>query len=316
MSSSSNTAPSGSQAAPGAPAWLQQLRLPFVSASLMSVVYGGATAYHAAGAIHWLKFALCLVGVGLGQLASNVANDYFDHLSGNDEANANPTPFSGGSRVIQRGLMSPRAVLMEAIICFAAALAIGLYLNAVTPGNTVLWLGVAGFLIGFFYTASPVRLVYRGLGELAIAFAFGPLPVAGTQIVLMGRVDAAGIVGGIVLGLLVALILYANEIPDYPADRAVDKKTLPVLLGLRTSWVGHVIGFGSAFAVLAFGVAAGALPVSALIGLAALPLGVWAAVRIRRHPAEPQALIPACGLTILMHALAAVLLSAGVAFAA
>jgi len=292
---------------------LRELRVPFLSASVVNVLFGGATAYYCVGAVDWLKFALCVVGVALGHLGSNVANDYFDHRSGNDEANPTPTPFSGGSRVIQRGLMSPRAVLVEALVCFAGAAAIGLYLNAVSPGNTVLWIALTGGLLGYLYTAWPVRLGYRGLGELTIAIAFGPLPVLGTHFVLTHRFDAVPILGGCALGLLVALILYANEFPDYNADKAVDKRTLPVLLGLRAGWVGYVVVLAAAYGVIAVGVVAAVLPRAALIGLLPLPLGLWAARHIRQHLEQPLALVPACAATVILHAATGMLLAVGVA---
>ncbi len=90
--------------------FLNATRAPYLTAILVPVLLGAAVAFHD-GSVNILLTLLTLVAVALFHLGSNVINDYFDHLSGADEANQNPGPFFGGSRVIQRGLLAPRQVL-------------------------------------------------------------------------------------------------------------------------------------------------------------------------------------------------------------
>ena len=117
-------------------------RLPFLTATLVPVVLGVA----AAGLDHHFNIGLALltlVGAIAVHLGLNVANDVFDALSGADDANVNPTMFSGGSRVIQYGLVSLRQMAMLAAACYAVAIGVGLGLAAIS-GTGLLWLGIAG----------------------------------------------------------------------------------------------------------------------------------------------------------------------------
>ncbi len=118
--------------------------------------------------------ALTLLGAVTVHLGLNVANDVFDASSGANDFNVNPTMFSGGSRVIQYGLVNLRQMIAISAVAYAVAIAIGLYLASVA-GWGLLRLGLAGVLISYFYTAPPLRLVHRGLGKLATALGFGPI---------------------------------------------------------------------------------------------------------------------------------------------
>ncbi len=120
---------------------------------------------------------------------ANIANDYFDSLSGNDWANKNVTPFSGGRQFIQQNILSPKATLAASLFCLALGALLGLVILYLTHSWFILILGLIGLLGGFFYTAPPVKLGYRGVGEIAIAFLFGILPVYGSYYLQTGAID-------------------------------------------------------------------------------------------------------------------------------
>jgi 1,4-dihydroxy-2-naphthoate octaprenyltransferase len=142
--------------------WIQTLRAPFFSCAVMvPTALGSVIAWYQTGTFYWGYFFLALIGAMAINGGTNLANDYFDHTSGADEKNTEYTPFSGGSRTIQDGLVTARAVLTGAFICFGIAIAIGLYLTFVR-GIGVLYIGLVGVLTGYFYTAAPFRLGYRG----------------------------------------------------------------------------------------------------------------------------------------------------------
>src|SRR3989344_6072028 len=140
--------------------WLRALRLPFLTATLVPVILGSAAAWHDFNAFSWPLFFLALFGAIFVHLGVNLSNDYFDHISGNDKANKVPTPFSGGSRVIQEKLIPAKRILTAAILFFALGAAIGLYLNFILPGNVVITLGAMGIFLGLFYTAPPLKIGY------------------------------------------------------------------------------------------------------------------------------------------------------------
>jgi 1,4-dihydroxy-2-naphthoate octaprenyltransferase len=116
-----------------------------------------------------------------------------------------------------------------------AGAALGVHLNAATPGNTLLIIGIAGILCGYFYSAPPLRLGYRGLGELAVGVGLGVLPVVGSYLVQTHQHSVKALLVSLPLALAVIAILWVNEIVDHEPDRAARKRTLVVLVGLRTA---------------------------------------------------------------------------------
>lgn len=215
-------------------------RLPFISAVAMPAFIGGAYAYRylldGAGAFNWLYFTLAVAGVILLHLGSNVMNDYFDVKDGTDGVNNDYfLQFSGGSRAIELGLITLEGSKRLGLSLMAAAGLIGLYLTFVT-GPATLLIGLAGLALGYLYTAPPVRLVARkGLGELGIALAFGPLVTAGVVYVLTEQLSPMAFLIGLPVGLLTANILLINEFPDAASDATTGKNHLVVTFGKEKS---------------------------------------------------------------------------------
>ncbi len=292
--------------------WLIAIRAPFFTASLAPVLVGVAVAFYEGYAVRWWYAVLTLVGVAALHGGTNLANDYFDHRSRNDWVNKTPiTPFAGGSRVIQQGAISPRGIFIYALCCYAVGAIIGVYLWRMTPGNAVLYLGLIGAASGFLYTAAPVALGYRGVGELFIGVNFGPLAALGAYYVQAGRLSPAAALAGVPIGLLIAGVVYINEFPDYEADKEVRKRTLVVLLGLKKARYGYYAILALTYlSVAAFVVFAG-LPAWTLLILLTLPLAAKAAAVAARHYAEPYKLVPANGLTIIIHLATGILVALG-----
>jgi len=227
--------------------WVRAVRAPFFTAALVPVLLGAVIAHGdltrvgLASGWSWSVFLLALVGAILAQAGTNLANDYGDHVTRNDEFNKVPSPFNGGSRIIQNGLMAPWRVLLATLLCFAATIAIGLHLNRLIGGaafaNTpLLWAGIAGCVLGTAYTLGPFRLSYRGFGEFAIAIGFGPVIVLGTHYVMTAT---AGIpwawqrplAASLPVAIFVTLIVWINQFQDAPADARAGKRTWVVRIG-------------------------------------------------------------------------------------
>jgi 1,4-dihydroxy-2-naphthoate octaprenyltransferase len=214
-------------------------RMPFLSAVLMPAFIGGALAYSyfLQGAdFNWLYFVLTLAGIILLHLGSNVMNDYFDVKDGTDGLNNNYfQQYSGGSRAIELGLITLKGTKRLGLTLLVLAVVIGLYLTYLT-GWITFAIGLAGLAIGYFYTAPPVRLVARrGLGELGIALAFGPLITLGTVYVLTQDLSWMAFLAGVPAGLLTANILLINEFPDAASDARTGKNHLVVTFGKKKS---------------------------------------------------------------------------------
>lgn len=282
------------------------VRAPMLPATLVPVLVGAAVAVQD-GFLAVPLLALTLLGVALLQLGANAANDYFDRRA--DDANVTPTRFSGGSRVIQRGLLSARAMLGIAGALFAAGAVLGLLLAATLPSAAmlpVLGLGAAGALLGLAYTAPPLRLAHRGLGELAVGLGFGPLVMAGAYLVQRAAATGEATVTPLVwalslpMGALVAAGLYVNEFPDKPWDAQAGKRTLVVRLDARRALLGYGLLIGLAYASIAAAALAFGAPLL-LLGLLTLPLAFRAWQGLKAHHAAPFRLAGASAATSLLH---------------
>lgn len=288
---------------------IKELRAEFLPGSVMPVLLGTAIAFARTGAFDPFLFALTLAGVAFIHLGTNVANDYFDHLSGNDELNTQfVRPFTGGSRLIQDGLLSPRAVLALSISLLTAAVAVGVAL-AFMRGPYILLLGAIGIASGLFYVAPPVNLAGRGFGELFIGLNFGVLTVAGSHFVQAQTVTTESIVASLPLAILIAAVVFINEFQDMDADARAGKRTLVVRMGLQKSSVAFGFMVLSAYLPVIIGTAVGLMPRTSLLALVTLPLALKAIDVARRNFASPKALTPANALTILCHALTGALLA-------
>ena len=265
------------------------------------------------GTFTWWTALLTLVGAFFAHLGINVSNDVFDTLSGADEANVNPTQFSGGSRVAVYGLLTVRQLALLSAVLFAVAGLVGLGLVWITGSLTLLAIGAAGIVVGLAYTAPPLKLVYRGLGEIAVFCGFGPIMLLGSYVVQTGNLAWEPIVASIPVGILVALILYVNEIPDRAGDAAAGKRTLPVRLAPSTIQRGYLGAACVAFAVIVVGAAAGLLPWPTLVAVAALPLAIRVHDGIRVHYDSPYTLMAVMGQNVNLNLVVGGLLLAGYA---
>lgn len=289
--------------------WVVAARLPFLTASVMPVLATVAAAWKADGTLRFGLAGLALLGIALIHAGANLANDYFDHQSGADAANHFSTPFSGGSRVIQEGIISPQAIVTAAAICSAAGAVCGLILWSYTTGHVLLGIGAVGIAAGWFYTAPPLKLAHRGLGELATMLCFGVLPALGTEWVLRGRLSLQVSWVGLPAGLLVAAILLINEFPDVAADASAGKRTLVVRLGPRRAVVAYGLLLAAAYASVAVGVLLGWMPLLAGLVALVLPLS-WKILRILRgNYAEVGGLVPGMAATVLQQLLFLLILS-------
>jgi 1,4-dihydroxy-2-naphthoate polyprenyltransferase len=279
--------------------FLRATRLPFLSATFIPVLLGIAIAAYKDGFSWWLAL-LTLVGGAAIHLGINVFNDVFDTQSGADAANVNPTQFSGGSRVILYGLVSMRRMALLATAFYAVGIAIGVLLAALR-GWDLLWLGLAGALIGIFYTAPPLRLVHRGLGELAVAVGFGPIMALGAYFVQAREYDLEPLLASLPVAILIALILYVNEVPDRPADAASGKRTLPVRWSKEAVVRFYEVAVVVAFALIAVFAITGLTARPTLLALLAAPLALPVRRALRDSYDQPYALMPAMGKNIQLH---------------
>lgn len=192
--------------------------------------------------LSWVWLALTVVGVFCVEVAKNASGELVDYDSGTDLSitPADRSPFSGGKRVLVDALLTREQTRALALGFFLAAIITGLVIVLLRDPR-VLSFGLLGIALAWYYHGGALRLSYRGLGELAVALAYGPLVVCGTYLVQTGQLSAPLLHVSVALGLLVAAFLWINEFPDYLADRQAGKNNLVVRLGLQRAMVGYVL---------------------------------------------------------------------------
>ena len=292
--------------------WLVIMRLPFLTATIVPLLVGAAVANFMGYDISWGWLGITILGGSLLHIGTNTANDYFDHTSGTDEANYNyMVPYSGGSRSIQMGLISSKGMLTVSIVSFILSIVVGIPLIQ-KAGLNVLYLGIIGFISGFFYTAPPFRFASRrGMGELLIGLNFGPLMVAGSSLIQTGYILNEALFAGIPIGFLVAAIVFVNQFPDHDGDKATGKNNLVVVFGPEKARIGYVLlvlGTYLSILIMAF---LGIFPMLSLIALPASYFGINA-IKILYKYYNDRLLLPANAGTINMHFITGILFCIGI----
>lgn len=258
-------------------------------------------AYYHTGIWNWPLFLLILLGVVAIHAGANVTNDYFDHISGNDAANREYIrPFTGGSRMIQNQLLTPREVLCLSLACFALGSIVGFRLFWLA-GWPVLWLGAAGLAGGFFYSAPPIKLGARGLGEPVIALLFGCLPAMGAYFVQTRRYSPDLLILSLSLAVLILMVLLINEFQDCRADAVARKCTWVVRLGRRRAAYLYMAMMGLWPLPILLMTIMGNVPSTMALALVPGLMAFWILPRVARCYDQPRALAPANAMTIILH---------------
>ncbi len=287
------------------------LRLPFLTVTLGAVFLGTAFAWWDAHSFSMLRFLLALFGSCFFHIACNVANDYFDFKSGNDALNKNGlVPFSGGSRMILDGFVRPREALTVSVSFAILGSAIGLYLNAVSEGNIILIIGVAALFFIYQYNGYPLRLVNKGLGEIAIFCAWGPLIVLGSYYTQTQSISSFWpLIVSVPSGILTTLVLLINEFADKEADEASGRKTWVILFGLRGGLFIYLFLALICFVVVVLGVVLNGWPLWSFLVFLTLPLPFLAFRAGWQNLGKWPQFLAAVKTTILMNFLFLVILS-------
>ena len=285
---------------------LGPMRVPFLALTLVCVLLGIATAFHAEGRVAWPIAVLAFVAALSAHVSVNALNEYLDFRSGLD-MKTQKTPFSGGSGVLPADSSAAPLALAIAVIAFVVAAAIGLGLVA-TRATLLAPLGVVGLLLIVAYTSWITRhplacLIAPGLG-------FGPLMVVGTHIALAGRYHPAAGVAALLPFFQVSALLLLNQFPDVEADREVGRRHLPIAWGRPRAARMFVALHLAAYASLIGGVAMGVLPWPCLLGLATLALAIPAMMDVVRRPDDVASLLPAMGRNVVVNLLTPAIVAA------
>lgn len=202
------------------------MRLRTLPVSVAGVITG--TSYAILGGTFkvWPAF-LCLLFAFLAQISSNFANEYYDYKAGVDRKGR-----VGPRRGVTEGDITPLTMKAATFGTLAAACVVGCALLAwgswwLIPVGITIALGVVA------YSAGPYPLSHHGLGEVAVVFFFGIIPVNLTFYLQAGVFDLSVLFGSLAMGLMSANVLIVNNYRDLEDDVAVNKRTLAVIAGRR-----------------------------------------------------------------------------------
>jgi 1,4-dihydroxy-2-naphthoate polyprenyltransferase len=235
--------------------------------------------------LDWRLLALAILGITLAHLANNLMNDLYDTSSGSDSASYPRALYA--PHPILSGLVTRRSLIVAAVAINLADLAI-LVVLTLARGWPVVAFALAGFVLSVAYTAPPLRLKKRGLGEPDVLVVWGPLMVGGTYYAGVGSLPWQVLLASLPYGLLCVAVLMGKHTDKIPFDAPLGIRTLPVILGperARSATLGLMVGF---YLLVGTSVLVGALPWPSLLVVGALPrlVKVWPYFR-RRPPDEP-----------------------------
>ncbi|CAM3729913.1 prenyltransferase [Alkalicoccus chagannorensis] len=292
--------------------WKEAVRPLSLTASLVPVLVGGAAAFGLAGIFSWPLFILTLLAAVMVQSGTNMINDYYD-AERDAENTGGIRPFTGGSRMIQLGLISKADMGFFGILLTFAAAVIGIYLSA-AAGWGILPLIAYGLIAGFFYTNKKGRFSFinsfPGAAEFFIATTYGTAMTLGTYYVQTGTYSWSVFLLSIPVAALVTNVLLINQFPDAASDEEQDKATLVVRLGRKGAKNVLIALFLFSAAMIVLLPFLTELPITILAALLSLPF-MFQAVRYsqRYYDSGSTDMIPGNAHTAIHHLLTGLLLA-------
>lgn len=179
-------------------------------------------------------FSLVCVGIVCFHATANIYNDYFDTRYQIDQPDSPTAQYR--PQPLLTGMFTPRQLLTEALVLNLITIAIGLIL-AFQRSFLVFWIGVSGLLASVFYTAGPLKLKYKAWGEFLVFLMWGPLMFEGAYAVQAQALSLKAFFVSLPFGILVALVLLANNMRDIAYDSRQGIKTVGILLGSHRSFI-------------------------------------------------------------------------------
>ena len=268
--------------------WLKNARSVALPQSLMPAILAVVMSLGYPGFNLWLAL-LAVVGVALAHLAMNLADDYFDYkvdmLGDRDKvirkgfrAMMVKYPYlTDGSESVKTLRRAIAQFVIAACLCGAVIFLVrGLGMGTFVISWWLVAIVAATAFLGVFYSAPPLKLAYRGLGEPVIGVIFGPLLMMGVFYSAAGFINWAIIGTSIPVGLLVLNILYTHSFIEKEGDAASNKMTLARLLGSYKANLPmvYIVNF-LPYLLVVLSVVLGYLHPAYLAVLVVLPRSLW-----------------------------------------
>lgn len=274
--------------------WYNNARPISLPQSLLPALTAIALSY-GAGAFSWLAAAACLFGVAAAHLGFNLLDDWFDYRAGSGEARQKVANEGFRGRMIKypyltSGEATPKQLLKVSCLFLAFAGVMGL-LVVYVRGVNIAWWALAGLVIGASYSGGPLKLAFRGLGELVIFVMFGPLMMTGIYYAITGQLTWMIAILSIAVGLLVANIVYSHSVLDSIPDKKMGKKTMAHVMGSAKGQIAFSAFLNvTPFLIVVVGVVMGYLHWAYLTVLVMLPVALWLVKSLNDHVNDKEVL--------------------------
>jgi len=193
------------------------------------------------------------------------------------------------------GRIVPIHVYYFGIACLVVVACIGIYFMA-TVGLAILPIGLLGIAIVYSYTSYLTRV---GFGEVACVIGFALWSI-GPYFVLTGRYSLSILSVSLISGLMGVALLILNEFPDLEADKAGGRRNIPIMFGLKRASRIYSLVVTFTYVWLLVLVVARTLPVTALLALITLPIGVRVTTLVLNGYENDQKLMRALRLNAIM----------------
>lgn len=290
--------------------WFISLRPYSFTASLMPVLLALVISMRRDEDVLWWTVPVFTLAAVLFQSATNVLNDFYDHLHGVDGPDdRDPT------HAISRGIVTPRFMLLTGHLYFVLALILGTAIAVLARRGAFFLLGGLGGALGaYLYTGKRFSFKYVALGDLLVFLLMGPVLVFLGVRAFTGTYQLEAILLSLPPALLVTAILHGNNLRDLDTDRAAGVRTLAGIIG----WTGSRRFFGAlvlgAYGVLVLLFTAGLIPLTAFLPALSLP-GAFRLFRTVGGRAEKggNALVNLPRRTAELHFLFSLLYATGIA---
>lgn len=255
------------------------------------------------------NFIFGLLAAVFMHLGANLINDYADSKSGNDWQDKKFYGLFGGSKLIQEGLLSEKFYLTFALSCFSISVLAVIFLSLLTQRVETLIYFLIILVLGWSYSAKPLQLAYKRVGELIIFLLFGPAVVMGAYFLQTGIFpDFKSFLLSVPFGLFTTAILFANEVPDYEPDKSVSKLNWVSLTGDKRAYILYYILQFAALSSILLNVVFENLNIIALSSFILFFPVFEATKKLKNHYFDRDELIKSSSLTIRIQTIAGIII--------
>ena len=259
--------------------WFKNARPISLPQSLLPAVTAVALSY-GAGEFSWISVVACIIGIACLHLGFNLLDDWFDYKAGSAQARQKVANEGFRGRMVKYPyLTSGEATtgqLLCAIACYLAVAALCGVVVLIIRGWMISGWVAAALVLGVSYSGGPLKLGFRGLGELVIFIMFGPLMMSGIYYAVTGTVDFKITWLSVAVGILVTNIVYSHSVLDSVPDAKMGKKTMAHLMGSSKGQVVLSALMNTIpYLMVGVGVVLGQLHPAYLAVFLVLPLSLW-----------------------------------------